>query len=110
MPPTGWEEGKWHLQDNNKVTQDMHNTLTSMIAQMNKVGLTGSKFQLPQASCRSSDGMPWISCFLSPSGSHTASLLTLTPVILCRGHRPIALTRFMLPTPIGYRNIARPDQ
>ena len=38
MPPNDWAEGKYHLQDRMPVTKDMHDTLASMIAQMNKVG------------------------------------------------------------------------
>ena len=36
MPPDGWEEGKWHLQDRMPVTKAMHETLRDMTAMMNK--------------------------------------------------------------------------
>jgi len=36
LPPDHWEPGKWHLQDRLPVTKDLHETLTSMLRQMNR--------------------------------------------------------------------------
>lgn len=36
MPPDGWEQGKWHLQDGLPVSKDLHETLRDMTAIMNK--------------------------------------------------------------------------
>jgi hypothetical protein len=36
MPPEDWAPGKWHLQGNEPVTEDMHKTLASMIKRMNE--------------------------------------------------------------------------
>lgn len=41
MPPSDWAPNKWHLQDffgRAPVPKDLHDTLTTMIGQMNKVG------------------------------------------------------------------------
>ncbi|GAX80911.1 hypothetical protein CEUSTIGMA_g8346.t1 [Chlamydomonas eustigma] len=36
MPPEDWAPGKWHLQGNEQVTEEMHKTLASMIKRMNE--------------------------------------------------------------------------